>query len=289
VKIALIGGGGYIGRHLSHQLTSIGAEVFNLSSSNGSGINPDSGLFASSPMIPAGVHAVVYLAQSPLYRDVPKNSAHVLSVNALSAVRVAEVARERGVEKFIYLSTGTVYAPSFDLLSEESPVRRDDWYALSKLHAEECLSLFRKYMDVTIVRPFGVYGPSQAGRLVPNLIESVLLGRPIVLQSRIGFGVDDRGLRISLCFIRDAIDILVKLIFHKSVPCLNLAGPESLSIFEIAEAIGGQIGVPPKFIISETNRDSDLVANISKLKKLHTEFTSFNKGLSSIFAEHKTI
>ena len=286
MKIALIGGGGYIGRHLSLQLTNIGAEVFDLSSANGSGINPVSGLFFDTPVIPAGVQTVVYLAQSPFFRDVPTNAAHVLSVNTLSAVKVAQVARDKGVEKFIYLSTGTVYAPSFDSLVEESPVKRDDWYPLSKLQAEECLSLYRKYMDVTIVRPFGVYGPGQVGRLIPNLIESVLSNRPIILHPKPGYSVDDQGLRISLCYIRDAVNILVNLIYQKSPHCLNLAGNESLSIFEMAKDIGLRLGKSPKFDISEIKRDYDLIANIDKLKKIYDNFTNFDEGLSDILTSN---
>ncbi len=94
-------------------------------------------------------------------------------VNVHSAVAIAEHARRAGAKRFVYASTGNVYAAGFAPFSEAAPVRRDDWYALSKVHAEEALALFRPQLDVVIARLFGVYGPGQKGRLVPNLLASV--------------------------------------------------------------------------------------------------------------------
>jgi nucleoside-diphosphate-sugar epimerase len=59
--------------------------------------------------------------------------------------------------------------PVFVPIRKQTPLYRDEWYPLSKLHAEEALSLYRRYMDVIIVRPFGIYGPGQKDWLVPNL------------------------------------------------------------------------------------------------------------------------
>lgn len=281
-KILLVGGNGYIGKNLLSKLMNINTEVINFSTSIGNGIDPTSGTFKNSISIPAGTYAVVYLAQSPFYRDFPNNSSHLLSVNSVSAVKVAEAAREVGVEKFIYLSTGAVYAPSFIPLSENFCLRKDNLYALSKIHAEECLNLFRDYMDVIIVRPFCVYGPGQQGKLIPNLIESIKNKKPIILQPRTKNNIQEQGLRISLCYINDLVDILIKLIFQKSQDCINIASPEALSILQIASKISEKLEIDLNFTFSDKNRDTDLIANTEKIFKIHSEFIRFDEGISNV-------
>ena len=285
MKVLVVGSGGYMGQHLMTGLAAIGVDGIGVSSGDGSGIDPATGLFPASFDVSPDTSTVVYMAQSPRYRQVPEEAAHVLAVNTLSAVRAAISARAAGVQRFIYVSTGTVYAPSFSPITEDATVRRDNWYALSKLHGEEALSLFRPDMEVIVVRPFGVYGPGQTGRLVPNLINSVTSGRPVTLRPRPTVSDDRDGLRISLCYIDDATSILLRLIRDGGPACLNLAGLEALSIRSMAEAVGGLVGRSAIFELSTSLRDSDLIADVRLLvDALSPKFTSFRDGLAKVIA-----
>lgn len=280
MKVMVIGSGGYMGRHLLTALTSHGHDVLARSSADGSGISAISGLLPDNFSIPRQTDAVVYLAQSPYFRQVPDRADHLMAVNALSAVRAAVLAREAGAKRFVYVSTGTIYAPSFDPLPEVASVRRDGWYPLSKLHGEESLNLFREDLDVIIVRPFGVYGAHQQARLVPNLIESVLGGRPITLQRRLGSDTDDGGLRISLCYIDDASRVIMHLATQGGPSLLNLAGLESPSVRELAELIGHIANRRPVFVDAPTRRDTDLIADTSLLiANFPGPFTNIRRGL----------
>ncbi|MEW5942675.1 MAG: NAD(P)-dependent oxidoreductase [Pseudomonadota bacterium] len=288
MTVLVIGSGGYMGRHLMAGLSRSGVGARGMSSADGSGIDPESGLLPAAFAIPSGTTTVVYMAQSPRYREVPEQAAHVLAVNTLSAVRAATLARAAGVRRFVYVSTGTVYAPSFTPIAEDAPVRRDSWYVLSKLHGEEALSLFRQDMEVIIVRPFGIYGPAQKGRLVPNIIESVMAGKPIGLQPRPDDPDDGEGLRISLCYIDDATDVLLRLVRNGGPAYLNLAGSEALSIRSIANRIGTLTSRQPVFQQSSTPRDTDLVADIHLLQDaVHPLFTRFEDGLARTWAAMK--
>ncbi len=279
MTVLVIGSGGYMGRHLMAGLSRAGLGARGTSSADGSGIDPESGLLPAAFAIPSGTTAVVYMAQSPRYREVPEQATHVLAVNTLSAVRAATLARAAGVRRFIYVSTGTVYAPTFAQIAEDAPVRRDSWYVLSKLHGEEALNLFRQDMEVIVVRPFGVYGPAQKGRMVPNLIDAVKNGRPVTLHPRKGMPEDNGGLRISLCYIDDATEILMRLVREGGPACLNLAGPEAVSVRSIAEAAGAVFGRPPVFEVSSSSRDTDLIADTRNLiSAMAPSFTSFSDG-----------
>ncbi len=123
----------------------------------------------------ADVRSVVYLSQSPHYRELPSSAAHVWSVNVTSAVRAAQWASRCGAARFTYASSGTVYQPGFH------PHREDEPYAATIVRAEQgarrgiagarCADL-----DLTCVRLFTVFGPTQVAKLVPNVIASVREG-----------------------------------------------------------------------------------------------------------------
>ena len=83
MKIAVIGARGFIGRRLTPALTRAGHEVVAVTSE--SSFDPLSGLL-TPPAVPAPLDAIVYLSQSPRYRDVPRQAAHVWGVNVVSAM-----------------------------------------------------------------------------------------------------------------------------------------------------------------------------------------------------------
>lgn len=287
MRVLVVGNNGYMGRHLMTGLSRDGLDGLGASSADGSGIDSESGLLPESFTVETGTDTVVYMAQSPRYRDVPAQASHVLASNALSAVRLAVAARAAGVRRFVYLSTGTVYSPSFSPLAETAPLRRDSWYVLSKLHGEEALGLFRQDMEVVVVRPFGVYGPGQSGRLVPNLIEAIKNNKPITLQPRLGDASDQEGLRISLCHIDDATNILLHIIKNGGPSCLNLAGPDALSIKQISTAIGGALGISPQLQKSNVPRDSDLISDTRLLTSTITlPYTKFDAGVFGMLGAH---
>jgi UDP-glucose 4-epimerase len=190
------------------------------------------------------------------------------------------LAKSAGVKRFIYLSTGTVYEPSFHSIDESTPVRRDGWYALSKIHAEEGLTLFREDIEVIVIRLFGVYGPGQTDRLVPNIANSILNGRMIKLHPYGNEGVSTGGLNISLCYIDDAVDCLRHLVLNGGASVLNLASPTATSVRDLAELIGKNLGIQPHFEIDFSSRDTDLIANTSLLNSIYPRsYISLEDGI----------
>lgn len=262
LRTLVVGAGGYIGRHL---VSKLGGAVHAVSSSDGA-FNAQ-GLLNVDALTSAGsVDAVVYLSQSPRYRDVPQAADHLWSVNVVSPIRAAEWARHHGARRFIYASSGTVYVPSFAAHREDESVRRDHWYALSKVHAEEALACFQRDLDVTSVRLFGVYGPAQRDKLVPNLIDGIRAGRPVLLQPHPHDAADADGMRLSLIHVDDVTEVLAGLLTHGGDALVNVASTEVLSIRQIATAIGDTLQRPPVFSIAATPRDGDVIADTARLQ-----------------------
>lgn len=280
MRLVIFGAGGYIGRRLADKFRQMGVDVICYSSASSEAFDIKTGILSDNVTIPPGTDCVIYLSQSPFYRQMPEMASHLWGVNVVSAIKAAELARHAGTLHFIYASTGNVYSFSFSPLREDDPVRRNDWYALSKVHAEEVLALYGKDMAVSIARIFGVYGPGQTDKLVPNLIRSVRSGVPVKLAPSIGNDQDGGGLKISLCYIDDALDIFSGMLGRPGAGIVNVAGPEVLSIRDIAQSIGAGLGMENKFEVSDQPRTFDLIADTTKLINLFSlTFTPFAEGI----------
>lgn len=286
MKVLIFGSKGFIGQHLCNYLQAESMDVYGVSSSQPHTIDPETGILSKNFFILPDTDAVIYLSQSPFYRRVPEQVSHLFNVNVLSAVEVAKLAIKAKVKKFIYTSTGNVYQSSFQPLAETSPLNRNNWYSLSKIHAEEALNLFSNDIEITIARIFGVYGEGQENKLIPNLINSVVNQKKVFVDKNPSDHYDLEGLKISLIYIKDLVHIMKNMIINheqKFNEIINLSSNEILSIKEIVNTIGSKINQKPNLNLVDKYRTGDLIADIDLLKQiLSYQFTPFEIGLENI-------
>ncbi len=294
MKCAIFGAAGFIGRHLGAHLAATGHEWVGFDVCDAPPLcsaKSFSRLDTSRDEIklPAGTQAVYYLAQSPRYKDFPIHGDELFNVSVIGSLRAAHAAIQCGARYFCFASTGTVYAPAFSPLAESSPIRRDDPYALSKVMAEEVLSLLSGSLNITFVRLFGVFGPGQRGMLVPQIIDRIRIGRPVTIQSNPHDPRDSNGLSNSLTFVHDLVQPLLRLaeigIKDKSVAGpLNIAGPEPITIRTLAQTIGAHLNIAPQFEMVGS-RASDYIADISRLRSImQPQFTPFSQAIKQTVA-----
>jgi nucleoside-diphosphate-sugar epimerase len=270
--VVVIGARGYIGNFLLTKLSILNVEVTSFNSGMG-GIDLHSGIFKSKLNFPLDVDTVIFLSQSPFYRDLPAKQAHLHAVNTVSALQAAQACIEAGIKHFFYASSGTVYQSSDSACKESAPLNWSNGYALSKIHAEQALATYSKYLNITIGRIFTVYGPLQSGKLIPNLLESIKSSRPISLM-----GIRDsdgfvQGMRLSLIHIDDLTDSIIKLLNHVAddemgYKIVNIASPESLSIREIALSLADGLGKVPLLNENANLTQTNLTADTTYLKSL---------------------
>ena len=133
-----------------------------------------------------GVRRIVHLAARAGVRASVLEPRAYRDANVLGTLHLLEAARRAGVERFLLVSSSTVYGRGAAI-----PFREDEPlgvpmspYGVSKRAAELLgLAYGREHgLPVVCVRPFSVYGP----RLRPDLAmwifaDSILTGRPIPL------------------------------------------------------------------------------------------------------------
>ena len=184
----------------------------------------------------------------------------------------------RGATRFVYASSGAVYGYSNHVLDEDEAPRATDFYALTKLHAEALLATYAPFFATNILRPFFPYGRGQRDRLIPQLAERIARGQAISLRA------NDKP-RVNPIFVADAVDAVVAAAEGRSPNVLNLAGPDVMSIRELANAIGAIIGVTPVFDELGDPLRGDLVGATNRLDGgLGRPLVSLEEGLARAFA-----
>ena len=230
--------------------------------------------------LPERLDAVVWLAQSNRFRDFPEGADDMFQVNLAQLHGMLEQARRAGARRFVYASTGSVYAPSGSPLTEDSPTGRAGelgFYAASRLAAELLVGSYKDVMDVSILRFFFVYGRGpKRDMLIPRLVDTVREGKTVTLAG-------EAGIRINPLNARDAAAAVEAALSLSGVNVVNVAGPEILSIRDICDVSGKAAGVEPVYQTQPDARPQDVVADITRMKALlGAPAIGFREGVSDL-------
>lgn len=233
----------------------------------------------STKGLPTKIEAVIHLAQSRNYRDFPAQAIETFQVNAASTATLLDYAQRAGAKKFILASTGGLYQPCRGLIHTSSPINPTQGnlahYFSTKQAAELLTYSYSAIMDVTVLRPFFIYGPGQSGeKLIARLIQSVKTGNSIQLMG-------NNGLRINPIHVDDVGEAIRVLISADGINALNLAGPDVVSIRTIAYEIGKKMRLDPVFE-SVDGLPGRIVADHSPLESLlGRPLIGFREGIAT--------
>ncbi len=205
--------------------------------------------------LPEQIDAVVHLAQSRRYREFPEGAVDVYEINAAATVRLLDYCRRAGGSTFTYASSGAVYASGPDPVSESDIPMPGNFYGASKLCGEQAVEQFRGLLNAHSLRFFFIYGPGQRNMFVPGLLGRVSDGQDVTLA-----GAD--GIRVNPIFVEDAARAVVRTLELQDSHTLNIAGPDTVSVREIAEIGGRLLGREPSFAIGDAQ--PDLVASLRR-------------------------
>lgn len=164
------------------------------------------------------VDYIMHAAGSASAYAIKNNPTGIIRANTIGTLNVLEYAKKVEAEKILFTSTREIYGKveGKDKISESDmgvvdPLNSRNCYPESKRMAEAILeSYFVQYgVKYNIARLAHVYGPTMAlsndGRVMADFLDAVLREQDIKLNS------DGTAIR-AFCYIKDAIDGLIKII-----------------------------------------------------------------------------
>lgn len=280
MRVAVTGAAGFTGRRVVALLAEQGHEVVAVGRSDASGPVPGAAVHLEQDLaaplredLPAALDAVVHLAQSRRYRDWPEGATDVFDVNAAATVRLADWCRRAGAGRFVYASSGAVYAAGPDPKTETEAPDPTGFYGASKLAGEIAALAFADQFDVTALRFFFIYGPGQTGMFLPGLIGRVRARETVTVA-----GPD--GIRVNPVHVDDAARAVVAAAttVTEGGPC-NVAGPQALRVREIVERIGAELGCAAD--VRAGPPAGDLVADVGRMRRLlHDPVITLDDGIA---------
>jgi len=260
MKVLVTGGAGFIGSNIVRSLLARGDAVRvldNFSTGNRgnlAGLENDvelvEGDLRSYERVHAAVRGVEVVFHEGALPSVPRSVQDPLTttaVNVEGTLNVLLAARDEGVRRIVNASSSSVYGNTGELPRVESqapdPISP---YAVAKLAAERfCTSFSRVYaMEIVSLRYFNVFGPrqdpaSQYAAVVPRFIRAVAEGEAVTIY---GDGEQSRDFTYVDNVV--AANMLAAGAAEAGGEILNIATGGSITVNELADAIGGLLGRP---------------------------------------------
>jgi len=262
VKVAVVGGAGFIGSNLVDTLIQRGDDVVvvdNLSTGYRDNVNPAADLReidirVDSERLTSALHGreVVFLtAALPRIQRSIEDPVGTHEVNVTGTLRVLKAAVDAGVRRVIYSSSSSVYGDQPVLpLTEDMPTTPLHPYACQKLMGEIYARNFHHTygLETVCLRYFNVYGPRQAIEGAYCLVIGIFMnqrraGQPLTVH---GDGQQTRD----FTWVGDVVRANINAAQSDRVgagEAINIGAGNEVSIARIAELIGGPVvHTPPR-------------------------------------------
>lgn len=275
-QVLITGAGGFIGSHLTEELTNKGAFVKAFIHYNSRG---DPGLlrflsqqtlakidiiagdirdFQAVDKAAAGCDVVFHLGALISIPYSYKNPYEVAETNMLGTLNVLLAAKNQRISRLIHTSTSEVYGTAQTVpISEAHPLQGQSPYSASKIGADKLAeSFFCAYdLPVVTIRPFNTYGPRQSARaVIPTLITQALA------QNKIQIG--NLETTRDFTYVTDTVNGFIK--------ASEIDGIEGRT-FNLGTGKEIRIGDLANLIIQRINPSGELIVDQSRLRPKNSE------------------
>ena len=147
------------------------------------------------------------ISHPKMFRDNPYK---IYRTNVGGVLTSLEAARNYGVERYIYISSGAVYGNvHYERVNEDTPLHSENPYGATKVACEE---LVRNYgLDSASLRVGFVYGPGRVNECPVNMILSALVKEGKVEWKN---GSDQM---LDYIYIEDCVEAIAQIAFAKEL------------------------------------------------------------------------
>jgi UDP-glucose 4-epimerase len=182
-------------------------------------------------------------------------------VNATGTLKLLLAARDAGVPRFVYTSTGEVYGcPLWAPVTEEHPNFPTTVYGASKLAGEAYTRAFHQTYGypTVVVRLLNTYGPrshheGDCGEVIPKFLLRCMAGRPMVIY---GDGTQTRD----FSFVSDIAEgiLMAGLVDEAVGQTINLASGRATAINDLAREVAAVVGQPEALVLHDRPRPGEV-------------------------------
>jgi UDP-glucose 4-epimerase len=213
---------------------------------------------------------VFHLAAQISVADSVKDPLHDLAVNAGGSFNIFKAAKDYGVKKLVFISTGgALYGDVTEPAREEMAVKPVSPYAIHKFTAERYLELFRNEygLDAIVLRLANVYGPRQfkggEGAAVAVFTHNAANGLASTIY---GDGTKTRD----YIFVGDVVAACEKAILSRFNGVLNIGTGKRISVSELLAMIAKVSGRKLEHVNAKDRPGEvqDSILDITKAKKV---------------------
>lgn len=296
----VLGGGGFQGRHLCQRLVARGdhVRVFDkanhdvaLSGSDLQGVEWITDNFENASAIERalqGVDVIFHTISTTLPKTSNDNPVHDVMTNIVPTIRLLELARQHGVKKIIYFSSGgTVYGiPNTIPIDEDHPTLPLCSYGIHKRTVEQYLHLYQVLygLDYAVMRISNPYGPNQGlGRgqgAVAVFLDKLMRGEPVEIWG-------DGSVVRDYIHVDDVVEAALSLVeYQGQQKVFNIGSGQGKSLTTLIAEISDVLGCRPDVTYLPA-RPLDVPVNVLDISRADRELgwrprMEFRDGLEQL-------
>lgn len=249
MRVLVTGGEGFIGSHVVERLLNDGYEVSILDNLSTGKFENIQHLVAKHKMYRAlcdirnpfdvldffritGPEIVFHLAAQASITTSLTDPYLDMQVNGLGTLNITRAAKQIGTRRIVFASTSAVYHSEIPVCNEQGCTGPESPYGISKVAAENYLSLFGQ---ATILRLGNVYGPRQVpvgeNQVIARMLQHLKHGDPFSIH---GDGNQERD----FVYVKDVAEAFVRAVNEHGCTIYNIASGSQHSVNTVADLVG---------------------------------------------------